>query len=112
MPRYEKYEGGRLVDAVIPEPGKYDDTRVGLLVLERQESGARDGWYLDGEWATAEELRQNAGYDAQTVEELREALRKRDLPTSGNKAELVMRLQAADLEAASTDSTDDEPQEG
>jgi hypothetical protein len=109
MPIYERYENGHPVPGSrqLPEPGMYDDTRLGLLVLERRESGERDGWYVDGEWAEAEALRQDAGYDDRTVEDLRDLLRERDMSTTGNKAELVMRLQAADLEATATETTED-----
>lgn len=110
MPIYERYEDGHPVPGSrqLPEPGMYDDTRLGLLVLERRESGERDGWYLDGEWADAEALRQDAGYEACTVDELRDLLRERGLTTTGNKAELIMRLHAAELDEASTD--DDNPE--
>ena len=47
------------------------------------------------------------GYEAQTVEDLRDALRDRGLPVSGTKAELVERLQDDDATPA-TDSEDEE----
>lgn len=113
MTTYERRLNGRVVPGSrqIPEPGMYDDTRLGLLVLERRESGERDGWYEDGEWDAVEaaraELEQD--YEGLTVEDLRERLRKLGQPVSGDKAALIMRLHAAELEEA---STDDEPQEG
>jgi hypothetical protein len=45
-------------------------------------------------------------YEDKTVNELRDELRDRDLPVSGNKAELVERLEEADQEA------EDEPEGG
>ena len=55
---YEHYRAGQLVERVQPEPGKYDDTRIGLERLERIGTGERDGWYAAGEWAAAEAERQ------------------------------------------------------
>jgi hypothetical protein len=42
------------------------------------------------------------GYEANTVEELREELRARDLHTSGNKDELIARLEEDDAAAGAT----------
>lgn len=43
---------------------------------------------------------EDAGYDDMSVEQLRGELAERGLPKSGNKAELVLRLQADDKENA------------
>lgn len=55
---YEKYVDGRLVERVRPLPGKYDDTRLGVARLERQQAGERNGWYEAGEWPSAEAARE------------------------------------------------------
>jgi hypothetical protein len=57
---YECYRDGRRIDRVQPVQGDYDDTRIGVAVIERRESEARDGWYVDGEWQRAEAERQAA----------------------------------------------------
>lgn len=57
---YELYRSGHRVERVQPVPGDYDDTRIGVAVLERRTSDARDGWYEAGEWATAEATRSAA----------------------------------------------------
>lgn len=46
------------------------------------------------------------GYEAETVATLKELLGERDLPTSGNKAELIERLTEDD----DTDPKSDEPE--
>lgn len=69
MPIYEHYREGQRIDRVLPEPGKYDDTRIGLLRLQRIDSGERDGWYVDGEWAQAEAERQQSESDPQVEPE-------------------------------------------
>lgn len=70
MTIYERYENGRLVPGSRqePAPGRYDETRLGLLVLERRESGAVDGWYEDGEYAQVQARR--AAVAAGTVTEV------------------------------------------
>lgn len=51
MPVYEHWVGGHRVERVIPKSGGHDDIHVyGARVLQRQESGAVDGWYVDDEW--------------------------------------------------------------
>jgi hypothetical protein len=47
-----------------------------------------------------EPAEEGTDYDALTVDQLRDELGERGLPKSGNKAELVLRLQADDLENA------------
>jgi hypothetical protein len=99
MPRYEHRVDGRVVEAVIPEAGKHDDIHVyGARTLERQESGARDGWYLDGEWDEAEAAREAASdYESLTVEDLRGRLRALGMSTTGNKADLIKALNEAEF---------------
>jgi len=124
MTIYEKYLRGELVPGSRqqPAPDKYDDTRLGLEVLARRESGDRDGWYVDGEWAVAEAARtaaeqQAAGktgaddYDDMTVEDLAAELGRRGLPKSGNKVDLITRLRAHDTEGMPmTDPTSATPE--
>lgn len=47
-------------------------------------------------------------YEAETVVSLRELLKSRDLPTTGNKAELVERLHADDAAVDDEESDEDE----
>lgn len=47
---------------------------------------------------SSEEESVEEGYESQTVEELKEECRSRDLPVSGTKAELVERLEADDAD--------------
>jgi hypothetical protein len=54
---YEKYVDGVRVSREQPEPDKFDDTRIGSAVLDRRSSGARDGWYVEGEWVKEEAKR-------------------------------------------------------
>jgi SAP domain len=55
---------------------------------------------------------EEATYEANTVEELKEELKSRGLHTSGNKDELITRLEADDAaEAEETDDTDDTEEE-
>lgn len=65
---YEYYRNGERVERVQPKPDGYDDTRIGLAVMERQQSGDRDGWYREGEWAAAEAER--AAVQDRTVAEV------------------------------------------
>lgn len=46
------------------------------------------------------------GYEAETVATLRSLLAERGLPTTGNKAELVTRLEESDSAPADGDETD------
>lgn len=48
-------------------------------------------------------------YEDETVDELRDRLRSRDLPVSGTRGELVSRLEAADREDDGEASTSDSP---
>jgi hypothetical protein len=48
VPTYEYYRDGHLVERVQLEPGGLEDTRVGCAVLEREKTGAVDGWYSAG----------------------------------------------------------------
>lgn len=48
-------------------------------------------------------------YEANTVEELREELRARDLPVSGHKEELIARLEEDDAGAVAADAPDQSP---
>lgn len=53
------------------------------------------------------------GYDEKTVAELQDELRARDLPVSGNKDELVSRLQDDDAKPADAEPSEDtQPIEG
>lgn len=98
------------------------DSRGGLIsgqALIDQESGW-DWAPLEAEPSPGEQVRAveyrpvepeasgpaETDYTAQTVPELQEELRRRDLSTTGNKGELIDRLIADD------ESDDDEPQEG
>jgi uncharacterized protein YnzC (UPF0291/DUF896 family) len=58
-------------------------------LIERLNEDAVDS---NAEGGPAAEPEEEAAYDEWTVEELKDALRSRDLPVSGNKAELVERL--------------------
>lgn len=51
---------------------------------------------LRGEEAVADESASGNDYSSLTVDELQDQLRDRDLPVSGNKDELIARLQEAD----------------
>ncbi|MEX1177231.1 MAG: gas vesicle protein GvpO [Nitriliruptor sp.] len=51
-------------------------------------------------------------YDDKTNAELREELKERDLPVSGNKAELIERLEAADEEDGASEQAADEEDAG
>lgn len=48
-------------------------------------------------------------YDGYTLDELREEAKERDLPVSGNKPELVDRLEADDAAAATEEKADANP---
>lgn len=50
-----------------------------------------------------------ASYEDSTVDDLREQARKRDLPTSGTKPELVARLKSADAEKAADETAQASP---
>lgn len=50
--------------------------------------------------APADEPAAEASYEANTVDELKAELTARSLPTTGNKADLIARLEADDAEAA------------
>lgn len=69
---------------------QFDDpgTAERVAALEKARGGKSD----DSDDADEE------GYAAMTVDELKEELEERDLPVSGNKAELVARLDEDDVE--------------
>lgn len=110
MPIYEKYAGGRLVERVLPEPGMFDDTRLGLLVLDRREAGEVDGWYLDGEYqqvraalaeaaeGTVKEILAEVGEDRERAG----AALVAELASAKPRATLVSRLRAIAADPADT----------
>jgi hypothetical protein len=105
---YEYWVGGKLVERqqVLSDESEggssYDDTRIGLLILERERTGVLDGWYREGEYQPYQEVTDELG--AMTVEDLRDALRDRGLPTAGNKADPIMRLRASEMGVPAPDA--------
>lgn len=61
---------------------------------EQSMAAGRAPYDVAAEQATQQTASQASAEDPRTVEDLREELRGRDLPTSGTKAELLERLQA------------------
>lgn len=60
------------------------------------EEGTKDPAKVDDTKPPAEDDEPSDDYDAWKVGELRDALKELDLPTEGNKAELIARLREAD----------------
>lgn len=73
-----------------------DDTREPHLARGPDQPSAPQKQDTGDEPAEVEESAAGGGYEDRTVEELRDELRGRELPTSGTKAELVERLQDDD----------------
>jgi hypothetical protein len=46
MPLYENREGGRVRERVRAVPGRFEDTRLGVMHHDREQHGRKDGWHL------------------------------------------------------------------
>jgi hypothetical protein len=46
MSLYERRKGGKTVERVQTVPRKFEDTRLGLMAMEREKAKDPDGWYL------------------------------------------------------------------
>lgn len=61
MPLYELRRGGRAVERVRTVTGRFEDTRLGLMVLERDRTGEVDGWHLVDEPAESRPAEADTG---------------------------------------------------
>lgn len=104
MAIYEKWVNGVRVSREQPKPDGYDDTRIRLAIMEREQAGGLDGWYRDGEYRPPSQ----DPYDSWPVDELRTELSMRELPKTGNKAELILRLRANDMETGTVAAPESE----
>lgn len=87
----EEPAGGDLGDDVVPE-GDHVTDRIEEEREHEAELAAEAEAMAEAELQAAEDEHIAAKLEEQTVEQLRRELRRRDLPTSGRKSELIERL--------------------